>query len=115
MRQTSCHRARVNRRCTHLASIQIALGLLAPSLAHSQSWSAAASMSAARYWHTATLLNNGTVLVAGGRSGSSIAASAEVYDPSADTWSPTGSMSSPRYLHTATLIDGGFVLVTGGY
>jgi len=115
MRRTQCDRARVNRRYTHLASIQIVLGLLAPGLAHSQSWSAAASISAPRYWHTATLLNDGTVLVAGGRSGSSIAASAEIYDPSTDTWSLTGSMSSPRYLHTATLIDGGFVLVTGGY
>ena len=96
-------------------AIQIVLGVFASSPARAQSWSAAASMSTTRYWHTATLLDDGTVLVAGGRSGSSVAASAELYDPSTDSWSTTGSMSSPRYLHTATLLAEGYVLVTGGY
>jgi hypothetical protein len=67
------------------------------------------SMSTARDLHTATLLNNGTVLVAGGGT-----ASAELYDPATGTFTPTGSMSTARSRHTATLLNNGTVLVAGG-
>ncbi len=72
------------------------------------------SMNVARWYHTATLLNNGKVLVAGGLDGSSATASAELYDPSTGTWSTTGSMAVARYKHTATLLNDGRVLVVGG-
>jgi hypothetical protein len=75
------------------------------------------SMTTARHWHTATLLSNGRVLIAGGDSmdlnGHGLA-SAEVYDPSVGTFSPTGSMTTPRYDHTATLLADGSVLIAGG-
>ena len=45
------------------------------------SWSAAGSLGTARYDHTATLLDNGRVLVAAGSSGTGIT-NAEVYNPS---------------------------------
>jgi hypothetical protein len=68
--------------------------------------------------HTATLLNDGTVLVAGGflfpnppGDGSAIA---EVFDPTANHFTPTGSMGTARFLHTATLLNNGQVLITGG-
>src|SRR5881398_2910371 len=51
-------------------------------------WGDAASMHTARSAHTATLLQSGKVLVAGGSG-----ATAELYDPSSNTWSSTGSMS----------------------
>ncbi len=45
-------------------------------------------MATARYHHTATKLDNGKVLVAGGRNGVSGAqSSAELYDPVTNTWS----------------------------
>src|SRR5215831_18356796 len=78
-----------------------------------QGWSPAATMNVSRYSHTATLLNDGTVLVAGGRRGGAID-SAEIYDPTTDTWSMTSNMHAPRYAHTATLLCDGRVLVTGG-
>ena len=82
----------------------------------SGTWTLTGAMSAARFNHTATLLPNGRVLVAGGgRLGSSYHSSAELYDPATGTWSMTGSMSIERQIHTATLLSDGKVLVAGGY
>jgi hypothetical protein len=73
------------------------------------------SMSTARENHTATLLNNGMVLVTGGGSGAAgVLASAELYDPTAGTFALTGSMSTARESHTATLLANGMVLIAGG-
>ncbi|MBI1922332.1 MAG: chitobiase/beta-hexosaminidase C-terminal domain-containing protein [Geobacter sp.] len=78
------------------------------------SWSSAGSLGAARYLHTATLLPNGRVLVAGGFSGSNSLGSAELYDPATNSWSSAGSLATPRCIHTATLLQNGKVLVAGG-
>jgi hypothetical protein len=80
-------------------------------------WRATGSMTRARSGHSATLLADGKVLVAGG-SGPDVAnaeTSAELYDPSTGTWSATGSMVESRAGHTATLLLDGTVLVAGGY
>jgi len=70
----------------------------------------AGSMSTTRSGHTATLLMNGKVLVAGGTD-----ASAELFDPTTGTFAPTGIMSTTRYGATATLLVNGKVLIVGGY
>jgi hypothetical protein len=85
-------------------------------------WTATGSLATARTNYTATLLPNGTVLVAGGMTtvhvnsvlGYQVVASAEIYDPVAGTWTPTGSMTYTRQNHTATLLPNGTVLVAGG-
>ena len=70
-------------------------------------------MKAPHYSHTATLLPNGKVLVAGGYSG--IRSSAELYDPATETWAETSPLITSRSGHTATLLTNGDVLVVGGY
>jgi N-acetylneuraminic acid mutarotase len=77
-------------------------------------WAPAAPLSVPRRSHTATLLRNGKVLVAGGGEGTSPEASAEVYDPSTGAWTAVASMGVARQYHTATLLPDGRVLVAGG-
>ncbi len=83
-------------------------------------WTATASMAMARAGHTATLLSDGTVLVAGGHvyedgAGSRAwLATAELYDPDSGRWTSTGNLTAPRGGHVATLLPGGTVLVAGG-
>jgi hypothetical protein len=70
----------------------------------------------ARQWHTATLLPNGKVLVAGGLdSNDHPSASAELYDPASGTWTETGSLVNARNRHTATLLADGKVLAASGF
>ena len=79
-------------------------------------FSAAASMTVARKYQTATRLGNGQVLLAGGYNQSSgFLASAELYDPATGTFTATGSMTTARFYHTATLLGNGQVLLAGGY
>lgn len=72
-------------------------------------------MQGARMNHSATLLSNGKLLVAGGDSESSVFSFAELYDPTTGTWAGAGYMSIPRAHHCAVLLNDGRVLVAGGY
>jgi WD40 repeat protein len=68
------------------------------------------------YLHTATLLGNGMVLVAGGdTNGGPIPSTAELFDPATGQFTPTDSMTAGRASHTATALASGKVLITGGY
>jgi hypothetical protein len=80
----------------------------------SGTWTTTDSLNTARYFHTATLLPNGKVLVAGGWEGFNPFTSAELYEPSSGMWSTTDSLNTARVLHTATLLPNGKVLVAGG-
>ena len=62
------------------------------------------SLAIARTVHTATLLSNGQVLVAGGLdSNDQYPVEAELYSPATGTWATTGSLINGRSHHTATL------------
>lgn len=72
-------------------------------------------MHQAREGHTATLLEDGRVLVAGGFSeAEGFLAGAEIYDPRARSWSRAAPLRDARTGHTATLLEDGSVLVAGG-
>ena len=74
-----------------------------------------------RQVHTATLLQDGRVLAAGGRSPAeggwtkfpTIYKSAEIYDPASGAWSPAGTMAEERAFHTSSLLEDGRVLIVG--
>ena len=80
-------------------------------------------MTAVQPYHSATLLADGRVLIAGGEvhfSGGYCRPdpnrpSAEVYDPSSGTFTPTGDMIGYQNGHTATLLPNGRVLIAGGW
>ncbi|MDI1447058.1 kelch repeat-containing protein [Polyangium sp. 6x1] len=76
-------------------------------------WVPAKPMASPRALHTATLLADGRVLVAAGKT-SVLVNTAEIYDPEIDAWEPAGELNQARYMHTATLLDAGRVLVVGG-
>jgi len=76
-------------------------------------WTETGDLITARWDHTATLLPDGMVLIAGGKNGVPLA-SAELYDPASGTWTATGSLvANARQTHTATLLLDGGVLVAG--
>ena len=74
------------------------------------------SMSAQRAAHTATLLPNGKVLIAGGFvvNGGGLS-SVEIFDPTTKTFTSADNMTVARASHTATLLPSGKVLIAGGY
>jgi hypothetical protein len=75
------------------------------------------SMTIARRYHTATLLPNGKVLIAGGNNAPySFLNTADIYDPATGTFTATaGNMTSARSRHTTTLLPNGKVLIVGGW
>ncbi|MBI5086297.1 MAG: pentapeptide repeat-containing protein [Acidobacteria bacterium] len=75
----------------------------------------AAGMGFARHAHTAVLLTNGKVALAGGSNGIADLASAEVFDPAAGgTFTTTGNMATARSNHAGVALADGTPMVTGG-
>jgi hypothetical protein len=75
----------------------------------SDTFTGTGSMLVAHNGQTATLLNTGQVLVAGGGT-----ASAELFNPATGSFTATGNMTVSRTGHTATLLLDGQVLIAGG-
>src|SRR5213592_1664733 len=97
--------------------LALALGLASPASAQAPgTWAPMADLNQARAEHTATLLANGTVLIAGGRDAADQPlASAEIYDPATGGYTLLASpLPAPIWGHTATRLDDGTVLIAGG-
>jgi WD40 repeat protein len=67
-----------------------------------------------RYYHTASILADGTVLAAGGYDGENILNTVESYNPLTGLWTYVGGMTHTRAYHTASMLANGQVLVAGG-
>jgi N-acetylneuraminic acid mutarotase len=88
-------------------------------------WTQVQGMSVARSMATATRLQDGRVLVAGGDSGwqggagapnkQQVLKSAEIFDPQSNSWSSAGNMTVPRATQLAALLPNGHLLVAGGW
>ncbi len=79
------------------------------------SWAAAVAMTQHRAFHTATLLPDGRVFLAGGTDGTTYWDSTEFYYPSNNSLLSARPMNQARAYHTATLLANGKIFIAGGY
>src|SRR3977135_1233003 len=98
-----------------LFSVERVFGMATISSIRAASFRSLSPLAVARIEHTATLLQNGKVLLVGGQSLTAVnLSSAELYDPVTGTAGPTGSLNVPRAFHTATLLPDGTALIACG-
>ena len=95
-------------------SLLTVLALNAVAFAASGTWTLAASVRTPRDGHTATLLPNGNVVVAGGENNNQALASTEVYSPVTGAWAYAGNLNTARSNASAVLLPSGSILVAGG-
>ena len=104
-----------------MAALNLALGVMPSRTAVGAESSAGSitstgSMIEPRSGHSATLLPDGMILVAGGmRRNQDFYRSAELYDPATGRFQPTGQMSVARVGQAAVLLKSGKVLIAGGW
>lgn len=82
--------------------------------AASGTWTKTASVHTPRDGHTATLLPNGNVVIAGGENNNQVTAASEVYSPTFDSWTVEGHLNVARSSASAVLLPNGEVLIAGG-
>ncbi|PIP84174.1 MAG: hypothetical protein CO113_02600, partial [Elusimicrobia bacterium CG_4_9_14_3_um_filter_62_55] len=80
----------------------------------SRTWVETAPMSSSRSFHSAIVLPDGNVLVAGGFADGTYLDTAEIYFSTMHAWVPIAPMDTERAQHTVSLLQDGRVLVSGG-
>src|SRR5437763_1589161 len=95
------------------AALSTCLSAESASASTAGSFTVVQSMTQFRTRQTATLLSDGTVLVAGGRPFGP-ATMSELYDPQNQTWTNSGPLNIGREFHTQTTLTNGRVVVIGG-
>lgn len=96
-------------------SLPSPLGVSPSPAASNAGVSATGNMTLARATHSATLLADGTVLIAGGYDGDCHIRETELYDPAARVFRPGPLLSSARCGHAAITLDDGRLLLVGGW
>lgn len=107
--QTSCRYAGA------ALPLVLALALAAPAHAAPVGWAPTGSLSVPRVGQRAVTLDDGRVLVVGGRGGAGILRSAERFDPHTGRWSPAAPMQDSRDQFDLIKLRDGSVLAGGGY
>ena len=119
----------ISRYVSGLLNVIVILSLVTVTVAFPKNVSAAGSWTptgSMAYYRdqgfTATLLNNGQIMVIGGvgklatqAGGSDYLSSAELYDPAIESWTNANPMPDVRGFHTATLLSNGRLLIVGGF
>ena len=97
-------------------TIVVVLVVAASNFAYAASgtWTKTASVHTPRDGHTATLLPNGNVVIAGGENNNQVTTSSEVYSPTFDSWTVEGHLNVARSSASAVLLPNGEVLIAGG-
>lgn len=110
------HRSDRNARWTLIGNTIVRLTVNAEGLDYpivvDPSFSFTGNLTTERRDHSATLLLNGKVLLAGGNG---LDLTSELYDPANGTFSRSANLVTGRFGHTATLLQDGKVLIAGGY
>lgn len=79
-----------------------------------EKWTTVSPMNLGRYDHTATLLNDGRVIISGGDTENFQTDECEIYDPLDNTWTIVAPMLESRYAHAEILLNNGDVYISGG-